>query len=30
MVHVALEAAANLAKNNIQCEAIDLHDFAHG
>jgi pyruvate dehydrogenase E1 component beta subunit len=24
MVHVALEAAANLAKNNIQCEVIDL------
>jgi acetoin:2,6-dichlorophenolindophenol oxidoreductase subunit beta len=24
MVHVALEAASNLAKNNIQCEVIDL------
>jgi len=24
MLHVALEAAANLAKNNIQCEVIDL------
>jgi acetoin:2,6-dichlorophenolindophenol oxidoreductase subunit beta len=24
MVHVALEAASNLAKNNIQCEVVDL------